>query len=221
MGRDWVFSPAHVPRAQKAPTPSPHPLHPTIARGAPLSSASKSWRQIAPTPIASWSVDPHDHQRAFRQALRQDLRCHSIRNTRVDAHGLEFSGRSLFPNCAAWRRAPSPNPYCLLSSLFFGRLAAERGTIDLARIRGSESQSGIRNFEYSVPLRHYDGDIRCHSRLQAEILIIDADHHVIGHHILHIDRCKTDLTDHAGKLMPWIRVDREGLLFPFGDSPNI
>jgi hypothetical protein len=75
MGRDWVFSPAHVPRAQKAPTPRPHPLHPTIARGAPLSSASKSWRQIAPTPIASWSVDPHDHQRAFRQALRQDLRC--------------------------------------------------------------------------------------------------------------------------------------------------
>src|SRR4051812_10911787 len=178
MGRDWVFSPANVPRAQKAPTPRPHPLHPTIARGAPLSSASKSWRQIAPTPIASWSVDPHDHQCTFRQVLRQDLRCHSIRNTCVDAHGLEFSGRSLFPNCATLRRAPSTNPDCLLSSLFFGRLADECGTIDLARIWGSESQRGIRDFEYSVSLRHHDGDIRGHSWLQAKILIIDTDHHV-------------------------------------------
>ena len=70
-------------------------------------------------------------------------------------------------------------------------------------------------------MRHHDGDVRRHARLQPEVLIIDIDHDVIGHHILHIDRGKTDLTDRAGKLMAGISIDGKGRLFPFGDPADI
>src|SRR5262245_63981779 len=73
-------------------------LHSTVTRGAPLSATPKSWRQIASTSVRFRSLDPHDHQRAFGQSLRQYLRSQTIRNTRLYMHGFQFSCWLLLPN---------------------------------------------------------------------------------------------------------------------------
>ena len=177
----------HIPivraaRAEKTPGPCPAPLQSTITRGAPLPAAPKSWRQIASTPFAFGSLDPHDDQRSFRQLFRYYFRSHTIRNTRLDMNGIEFPGETLLPDCANWRPGPLAGGSCLFCTLPLHRLSASR-VVGCTRSRRGESQRGIRHFEYCVSLSHNDGDVRSHPRLQAKILIIDAHHNIIGHHI--------------------------------------
>src|SRR4029077_18621024 len=76
-------------------------------------------------------------------------------------------------------------------------------------------------FEHGVSLCHDHRDVGGHPGLQTEILIVDIDYDVIGHDILHIDRCETDLTDRTGKLISRVCIDRKGRLLPFGDAPDI
>ena len=76
-----------------------------------------------------------------------------------------------------------------------------------------EAQCCFGNLQHLLLLGHQDGHSGRHTGSQLELRVIDSNHGVVIHHILHHDGCRPDLTHRAAHHLPRIGIDRKRRLF--------